>query len=459
MAPRQGRPVDLRSSIPFTDFRQVVRKHRPSALLPVLAAEACAMGEPPYDLQRLRARSPWAIAAAARESLLHGNEHRAEVVTNGDINRIYNAFNNIYEHHRSDIERSVHAILTRTAYEQFPYQESIFEEVSRTHALLVDGADKINAKVLTEHAWEDLLGAPLGQIVGATFFLSVAANENNGWYDPAWTERDDLDDIFDRWPRDVIRRRADQLSASVEEFKADYEANPQAPAGWERYGYNPLWTTPFIKMGDGRLLAPQPRLILRTVSPGALYYRGIKKWDKGFGSDFGRLTERYVGRHLKTIEGAEVHPEIVYKKGQNRSIDWFLIFPSVVVMLEVKSARFGLLDSSRPRRVRGQDRGNPRQGAPADRRHRRRDQRWKPQIQPYPNRPPPHRHHRHRRALLHGQLTTGPIHHRQRQHPHPDCFPARPRVPRHTPRRRDRTPTRRHRQRPRALHMAPRTRT
>ena len=40
-----------------------------------------------------------------------------------------------------------------------------------------------------------------------------------------------------------------------------------------------------------------------------------------------------------TIPDALVHPEIVYAKGQNRSVDWIVVWDNVVLLVEVKAAR------------------------------------------------------------------------------------------------------------------------
>ena len=334
-----------RRSIRFAEFRQLVRRYRPSDLLPALGALALVGGEPPFSPQLLRNAPPWAIALAARESILWGNEYRREGVTADDLRVVFNAHNSIHEGDVAPSTTGLLSMLTRLAYEQFPYQESIFEEVSRSHALLVDGIGEIDAEVLDEGAWHRLLGAPLGQIVGATFFLQVAATKNSGWFDHKWLDRDDLQPLYARWPRHVIEQRAEQLSSSFEDFRTAYESVPHPPIGYERYAYNPLVARPFVRMADGRLLAPQPRLVLRTVSPSGLYYRGIKEFGTPFARDLARLTERYVGEQLASIDDSiELHPEIVYGKPEQKSIDWFLVLPSVVIMFEVKSARSGLLD-------------------------------------------------------------------------------------------------------------------
>lgn len=336
-----------RESIPFEEFRQIIRRYRPSDLLPALAELSLASGKPPYKGTSLSAVPPWATALAARESVLWGNEHRSAEVTGESLRVIINAHNDLYEPDRSPDANSVLDIITRLVYEQFPYQQSIFEEVTRSHALMVEGATEIPVAVLDDAAWNRLLGAPLGQVVGATFFLQVAANSNNGWFDRAFLDRADLQPIYDRWPRNVIEERARQLSSTFDEFKAAYDAVPHPPAGYERYAYNPLTKRPFLRMRDGRLLAPQPRLILPTVTPGALYYRGMEEFGQAFSRDLGNLTEHYVGKLLRAIAPSpELHREVVYREGkeQKKSIDWFLVLPSAVIMFEVKSARFGLLE-------------------------------------------------------------------------------------------------------------------
>lgn len=336
-----------RKSVSFEEFRQVVRRFRPTDLLPALAQLSLVGGEPPFKGNLLSSAPPWATALAARESVLWGNEHRSAKVTGDSLRVIINAHNDIYEGDPAPDAGGVLDIITRLAYEQFPYQESVFEEVTRSHALMVEGATEIPIEVLDDAAWNSLLGAPLGEVVGATFFLQVAANSNNGWFDYAFLDLEDLQPLYDLWPRSVIEARADQLSASFDDFKAAYEAVPHPPAGYERYAYNPLVRRPFLRMPNGRLLAPQPRLILRTVSPGAIYYRGMDEFGQAFSRDLGHLTEHYVGKQLRAVEPSpELHPEVVYRAGKDevKSADWFLVLPSAVIMFEVKSARFGLLD-------------------------------------------------------------------------------------------------------------------
>lgn len=335
-------------AIPFSEFRQVVRRYPPSQLLPALADLSIARGAQDGGIESMLGSPPWAIATIARESILYGNDYRRARVDDDALVALFNAHNSIDEDLSQD---SAAPFLIRMSYEQFPYQESDYEEVCRSHAMLVEGAREIPTEVLSEGAWIEVLGAPLDQVVGATFFLHAAATLHAGWIDPSWLARDDLQTFYEAWPKEVIEHRLRELTFTFDEFRADFErAHEDAgslPPGFERYSYNPLVRRPFVRLPDGRILAPQPRLILRTVSPGALYYVCISKFDQSFARDLGALTQHYVGKQLRSIDAAvAVHPEVTYREGRQEmlSVDWFIDLPSVLVLVEVKSARFGLLE-------------------------------------------------------------------------------------------------------------------
>lgn len=345
----RGRANQETSTISFEDFRQVVRRFPPSHLLPVLAELALVGSEDAETRRAIQPHvQPWAIATVARESVLWGNEHRSSTVTPDALRRIFNAHNRVAEIDVRADEVDFLDIFTRVAYEQFPYQDAGPIETSRSHALLVEGLAEVSTKHFTLQDADRLLGAPLGKAVGATFLLHALAHSQGGWVDPAWMDRDNFAPIFDVWDREVVDLRIAQMTTTFEDVRRRYEEAPKPPPGRERYALNPLISTPFLKMGDGRILAPQPGLIMQTVSPGALYYRGVAAYGaQQFGSDLGLLTQHYVGRQLRILEpDAVVHPEIEYVEAKRRrdSVDWFILFDSLVVMVEVKSARFGLLD-------------------------------------------------------------------------------------------------------------------
>jgi hypothetical protein len=175
-----------RPAVRYALFRQSVRAFRPSELLPAIAAVA-ANDANSIGFQSLwRTSSPWALAAIARESIMYGNEFRSRPITEDSIRRLINQFNNVYDE-ESPGEFKVGNVLAGIFYEQFPYQESLFEEISRTRAIWIDTKLEQEDEI-SDAEWKNLLGAPLEEVIGATFILSVGAATNNGsLIPPGWT--------------------------------------------------------------------------------------------------------------------------------------------------------------------------------------------------------------------------------------------------------------------------------
>lgn len=203
--------------------------------------------------------------------ILFCNDHRDRDLTGEGLVRIFTGWSDLYEA-RDEHDMHPLTILTRHAFEQFPYQESTFEEVSRSQALLVEGAREVACEVITEDSLNQMLGGPVGDVVGATFFLHVAALKNNGWFDPGFLDMPDLPKIYSLWPRATIEKRLRDLTLTVPQFQDDFHSVNTSPATQQRWAYDPLVAHPFIARAEGASLAPQPALILRTVTPGGLYY-------------------------------------------------------------------------------------------------------------------------------------------------------------------------------------------
>ncbi|MGO4434858.1 hypothetical protein AB4Y88_16645, partial [Paenarthrobacter sp. RAF9] len=94
---------------------------------------------------------PWGLAAAARESLLYGNEYRDRPVSDGALRALMLKFQIAMTLSDSDLddEDLLIKVSTRLTYEQFPYQESMFDELARSHAWMVEGLPQVETKVIT----------------------------------------------------------------------------------------------------------------------------------------------------------------------------------------------------------------------------------------------------------------------------------------------------------------------
>lgn len=76
-----------------------------------------------------------------------------------------------------------------------------------------------------------------------------------------------------------------------------------------------------------------------------------------FARDMGHLFEAYIGRQLRLLPDAQVHPEITHRHGrkggqQLRSVDWIVEFSDLLLLVEVKATmpteavRLGDLDAA-----------------------------------------------------------------------------------------------------------------
>lgn len=96
----------------YSDFLQRVRRHRPSELLPALATTAVQFFE--RDAWATdEVRLPWAIAAAAKASVVAGNEFRSSGVSEKvvfEIRAAYNALDSPLTNRADDVSGSVGAL-------------------------------------------------------------------------------------------------------------------------------------------------------------------------------------------------------------------------------------------------------------------------------------------------------------------------------------------------------------
>ncbi len=333
----------------YSAFLQRVRRHRPSDLLLALASTSIRLFEQEAWIAD-RVRLPWAIAAAAKASVVAGNEHRRPGVTDRDVMEIcaaYNALDTPLAHEPGDTTETVGAFLVRTSYEQFPYQQSRFEEISRLGALF-DGIDALDTEILDQALIERVLGCPLGDFVVAGFVLATSAQSNTGFFNPEWAAlREGPHAINRQFPIDTVRRVFhEHFLATFEEIRAAAKKTEQPDQRLRHHEFNPLINRPFVTLPDGRHIAPQPHFVFQRLSPAALYYAAVDALDgeraNAFTRDIGLVCQEYVGRQLRLVPKATVLPEIVYD-GDQRSVDWFVIFDDLVVLVEVKSTRMSHL--------------------------------------------------------------------------------------------------------------------
>jgi len=99
---------------------------------------------------------------ACRPALCHGNAYRSTRVRPADVDLGCSMYSHLVadELHQPGLS-SGFSILARIAYEQFPYQESIFEEMARPELFFDDYSGRKSLEVILRDSLSELLGAPV----------------------------------------------------------------------------------------------------------------------------------------------------------------------------------------------------------------------------------------------------------------------------------------------------------
>ncbi|PZP13409.1 MAG: hypothetical protein DI611_14810 [Brachybacterium faecium] len=321
------------------EFIARVRRHKPSALLPLIAQLASTRMQSNEWLQNGQRGfgAPWALAEIARVSLAYSNEHRKDA-TFADMVACIGAFNDLDDPELIEgFDGPLDGFFLRIC-EQLEYQLPIQNEMTRAIALFNYTDPKRPLTVIREGWDTELLGADLVTFTAAGELLHIAAKPNHGRFNPKWLEQHNFKPLRDVADPDLLLaawNRSYVIDAA--EFAAK-NGRPGSSA-WRRYGYNPLLGRPVVRGLHEDWLIPSPGLVVRRLSPLGIYYAGVERWGKGFSDDLGALFEPYIGSHLRLLGPDMVEPGFQYGRDNRETVDFIVTLPEVVVLIEVKSVR------------------------------------------------------------------------------------------------------------------------
>jgi hypothetical protein len=341
------------------EYRQRVRRHRPSSLLPLIAAAAARYGRPERPQSWLaspyKKYTPWALADAARVSLAYGTEKGRSDAAEDDLLRILAAYSSLKDPTLfSDDADAVRLrdFMMRTSGEQLVWQAQEFNSLARTAALYLH--TPFPARRRPRHitqGWDtEVFGCSLADYVGTTQLIWAAALNGAGRFDPkaiyagpdgprftATVGQDTVEEVTARHFVIDIAAFKEAERQSVARLKD--LAGPGAGL-YRRFAYNPLTGRPVVSgfVGPG-LLCPSPSLVYRKATPVGIYHTGKEYFGPGFLEETGYLFEEYIGRQLRLFPDAEVFGEITYteRKNERQSVDWIVVFDDLVLLVEVKS--------------------------------------------------------------------------------------------------------------------------
>ncbi|MGK5534268.1 hypothetical protein [Streptomyces sp. URMC 129] len=187
------------------EYTARVRRHRPSALLPLIAGASAKYHLDTWWKSPYRKYTPWSLADVARVSLSYGNEHRQDAAE-ADLLRILDMYSQLDDHFvRGDADLgSLERFLLRTSGEQFLYQEPPYPELARSAAMLAQTTAGRPARCLRPGWEEDLLGTSLSHYVGTALLLWTSAVQFGGWFDPVCLDTAGMAPVCDIIPAETI---------------------------------------------------------------------------------------------------------------------------------------------------------------------------------------------------------------------------------------------------------------
>ncbi|MEY9842782.1 nuclease-related domain-containing protein [Streptacidiphilus sp. EB103A] len=344
---------------PVSDYEYIqrIRRHQPSSLLPLVAAAAAqyaSVADPDHWMKSpYRQFTPWALADVARVAFGRGTEHNRTPATDRDLLEILAAYSALADPAQlvTSGENALEGFLLRITGAQLAWQTPEFHALARTAALFRETAVPADKTVrCLVPGWEEkLFGCSLPEYVGTVQLLWGAAVAGQGQLPQSWFDSPEAAEISQHLDKTTITKVIeDHLAVDQAGFKdleeaarsrASAQTRTQSQA--RRFTYNPVRECPvFRDVLPGALLIPSPQLMWHKASPAGVYFSGLAGLGKHFPIEVGYLFEQYVGRQLRLLPDAEVFPEVRYKDGKDTadSIDWFVVFDDLVLLVEVKSA-------------------------------------------------------------------------------------------------------------------------
>ena len=327
----------------YDAFRQRVRRHRRSDLLKAVAdlnvrlERAVFRDDPPLKLPDVVQR--FSLAGIAGTALIAANEYRSRPVTIADLCDMCDLYVNIAGKKPADDAglSSLRALLNPLLYEQMPYQSTVENDVGRSLVLLVDHANACCA-AKSPAEWAEHLGVPLETFLRLGFAMYVAALQNGGVINRTVLSMDHVAPIYTPLTPDKGLEVIDRWFAATPE-QHRYEGSREEVRGAEKWSLNPLVAKPIVTLPNGDYVMPSPRLIVNRITPTGLYFIGLAGFGSGFTDSLGCLFEEYVNAQLGLLNHTDIRREISYDSPIKKTVDFFVITPEVVLLVEVKASR------------------------------------------------------------------------------------------------------------------------
>ncbi|MDF2916440.1 MAG: hypothetical protein K0S70_657 [Microbacterium sp.] len=338
----------LNGSVSYQDFRAACKRYDRDQLLRLLSELSRGWDGSTHDARgRTRPFLPWDIAGIAATTLQWGTPG-GRVATPDDVLALCSKHLNLEHPGEREDDFATKTVL-RLLYQQIPYQRSAkLASWARPVALFEQTPflDDYKPEAMASGWEDDLLGCSVGVWSSVGFALHSAAVHQGSRYPFGWEPGIAAaltalggEAVFDAVVRRGFSTELSDFQQARREITAKYPGSSVQQFIREPFAYNPIHTSPLIGGIDELFLSPcVPAIEVRSTVYG-IAYEGIERWGEAFTRDVGHRFEQYVGRNLRLIDDAQVVPEVEYgpRKSRLKSVDWFVVLPHVVLLIECKA--------------------------------------------------------------------------------------------------------------------------
>jgi hypothetical protein len=256
-------------------------------------------------------------------------------------NNVSTIHNPIDEKKPIDSRETLFGTIVRLAYQQFPFQEGIFNVLPR-HVLLYLYSKVKSPSIQPDTAAFKHFGLNIIEYItiGIAFY---AASLEHPVFPLSFMEETQVGSIRKYLTSEKVGKFLLRTAADFNTFRSlCLEEIKNYPDGGT-YRFNPLFDRPIIVRKDGNFCVPVPMLVPNVITKG-LYYDFLDLFHRETGNPFaewfGHAFEHYGGLLLKRTFGRQnVFPEPVYDQGRKRGPDWTVIKGDSAISLEFRSGR------------------------------------------------------------------------------------------------------------------------
>jgi hypothetical protein len=244
--------------------------------------------------------------------------------------------NNIYSIQDPFLGTKAGGIMTlvRIAYEQFPYQEKLQYLIPR-HIILYLESNPPQLSLDLDSAFHRVTDLTVKEfmMIGFIFYSAALAFHS---FERAFIENTQVTSLRPYVSPEKVDAFLATAGADFQTFRNLRLEEEKVAPGLGRFTFNPLLSRPIVKLPNGLLCIPVPRLLIYRITQGIYYdLLDAHRQPQGnmFSDWFGYAFQQYIGILLRGAFGNDkVYPEVA-------GVDWLVILGDAALVLECRSGR------------------------------------------------------------------------------------------------------------------------